>query len=613
MSAPADEHHDYEKVGRAFDLRLIRRLMPFARPNAVWFLGGLLLLFVIASLEITGPFILRKAIDGPVAAAGDAARSEQISELLLLAGAYVLLLLLTMGCRYAQFIVLNTAGQRVLDRIRRRVFEQLQRLPVAWFDRNPTGRLVSRVTTDIETLNELFTSGAVTLVGDVVKIVVILTVVFLIHPGLGLVAIIAVPALALASAFFRIRARQAYRETRSAIARVTAYLGESIAGVRVLQGFSREDRALSRFAGCNRGYLTANLRTVFYFALFFPVVDGITIIVQGGTFWRGGMLVLGDTLTLGQFLQFWLYLGHMFEPLRELAEKYNILQSAMASAERVFDVLDTETEQPDPPDAIRAEAVGREGGLLGEIAFQEVTFGYRPDEQVLDRISFQVRPGETIALVGATGGGKTTITSLLMRFYEPDSGRILLDGEPLQRYARRALRSRIAYVPQDVFLFTGTLLDNLTLGNPEVSESTARAAARALGAEKMIDGLADGFQHHLAERGSNLSVGERQILSFARAFAIDPAILILDEATASVDPVTEGRIQQAIRTLLEGRTSIVVAHRLSTIREADRILVLHHGRIREQGSHEELLEKGGLYSMLYRIQFNEGNNGSGPA
>ncbi len=598
MAASFDQYQDFETLGKAFDARLLRRLLPFTRPDLAAFALGLLLLFVITGLELLGPLILRHAIDGPVREGFAAAeRAPHLRALLLLAGLFLAAAALTLWARYQQLVILNRAGQRVLHRVRAAAFAHLQRLPVAFFDRNPTGRLVTRVTTDVETLNELFTSGAVTLIGDVVKILVFLAAAFFINPGLALIALLSVPVLAAAAAYFRGRALSAYRETRSAIARVNSYLGETIAGVQVLQASAREDKAFAVFAGHNRAFLCANLRTVLYFALFFPVVDGVSLAIQGGVFWRGGLDILGAHLTIGEFLQFWYYLNFIFEPLRELAERYNVLQSAMASAERLFKVLDAEPEAADAPRALAAEQ------LSGRVAFEDVRFAYRAGEPVLDGVSFSVQPGETVALVGATGGGKTTVTALLNRFYEPHSGRITIDGADIRTYRRAALRAALAYVPQDVFLFTGTVLDNLMMGGPGVTREQARAAARAIGAERLIQRLPDGYEQRLAERGANLSAGERQILSFARALAVDPAILILDEATANVDPETEEGIQRAIRTLLAGRTSIVVAHRLSTIRQAARILVLHRGRIREEGTHEQLLVRGGLYAALYHLQF----------
>ncbi|MBI4878526.1 MAG: ABC transporter ATP-binding protein [Planctomycetes bacterium] len=598
MAASFDQYQDFETLGKAFDARLLRRLLPFTRPDLAAFALGLALLFVITGLELLGPLILRHAIDGPVREGVAAAeRAPHLRALCLLAGLFLVVAALTLLARYQQLVVLNGSGQRVLNRVRCAAFSHLQRLPVAFFDRNSTGRLVTRVTTDVETLNELLTSGAVTLIGDVVKILVFLAAVFFINPALALIALLSVPVLAAAAAYFRGRALSAYRETRSAIARVNSYLGETIAGVTVLQGCAREDKAFSVFAAHNRSFLRANLRTVLYFALFFPVVDGVSLAIQGGVFWRGGLDILGARLTIGEFLQFWYYLNFIFEPLRELAERYNVLQSAMASAERIFKVLDTPPEAADAAHALAAEK------LSGRVAFEDVHFAYRAGEPVLDGVSFSVQPGETVALVGATGGGKTTVTALLNRFYEPLSGRITIDGADIRAYRRASLRAALAYVPQDVFLFTGTVLDNLMMGGPAVTREQAMAAARAIGAERIIQRLPDGYEQRLAERGANLSAGERQILSFARALAVDPAILILDEATANVDPETEEEIQRAIRKLLAGRTSIVVAHRLSTIRQAARILVLHRGRIREEGTHQELLARGGLYAALYHLQF----------
>ena len=607
MTPGIDEHHDYESVGKAVDTRLLRRLYPYARPQLPALASGLLLLFAITGLEVLGPWLLRLAVDGTVAAAesaggdildvGAAERGRLVEQVLLLAGAYALCLAATLAVRYGQFVVLQRAGQEILHRLRAATFEHLQRLPISFFDKNQSGRLVSRVTSDVETLNELFTSGLITLAGDVIKIAVLLVVIFAIDPHLAWITVAAIPVIGFTSGWFRVRARQAYRATRSAIARVNAYLGEAISGIRVLQGFAREDRAARVFAERNAWYRDTNLRTVFYFALFFPVVDWITYTVQGGVFWRGGIEIGSANLTIGEFIQFWYYLAFIFEPLREMAEKYNVLQSAMASTERIFGLLDTAPESPDRDGAREAER------LNGEVGFEDVSFSYIDGEPVLDRIDLAVGAGQTLALVGATGGGKTTLTALLMRLYEPDHGVIRVDGVDVRDYRRASLRGRVAYVPQDVFLFRGTILDNLRMAAEGIREETAIAAARAIGADRWIERLKDGYGHVLDERGANLSAGERQMLAFARALAADPDILILDEATSSVDSETEARIQQAIEVLLEGRTGIVVAHRLSTIRKADQVAVLHHGQIRERGTHRELLRQDGIYRRLYRLQF----------
>lgn len=601
------EPSEFEQVGNAFDRVLLKRLSEFARPEAANFVVALVLLVVVAVLEVLLPWILRLAVDGPVArargvgldrlVADDVERTALFTQVGWLSGAAITVAVLLLVVRYRQFIVVQRAGQRVLHRIRSAVFRHVERLPIAFFDRIATGRLVSRVTNDIETLNELFTSGIINLTGDVLKVIALLMAAFWIHPALALIGALAVPAIGLASAYFRIRARQGYRETRSTIARVTAYLGESIAGIRVLQAFAREDLARARFAERCAAYLAANLKTIFYFAMFFPIVDGLTLVAQGAVFWEGGALILGSELTIGQFLQLWFYLGLMFEPLREMAEKYNILQSAMASAERVFHVLDEAPEPADPENAVELERI------KGSIRFEKVDFSYVPEVPILRGVDLEVKAGETCALVGPTGGGKTTLTALLARFYEPVAGRITLDGRDVREYTRRSLRSRIAYVPQDPFLFTGTILENLTLGNPAVTAERARDAVAAIGALRFVERFELGFEHVLTERGSNLSAGERQILAFARALALDPEILILDEATANVDPETERVIQQAIQRLLEGRTSIVIAHRLSTIRRASKIVVIQRGQVRESGTHQELLRQRGIYQRLHRIQF----------
>ncbi len=599
----SDEHQDFETVGKAFDRDLLKRLRPFVAPDTSSFVLGLVLMFVFTGMQVVGPLVLARAVDighevVAVRVSGGAVDTAPfVKHALLLAGLFLLVVSIGFAARYGQFVVLNRAGLRVLHRIRTALFGHLQRVPVSYFDKNPTGRLVTRVTNDVETLNELFTSGAVTLVGDVITIVALLITIFFLNPRLAMIAAIGVPAFGIGSAYFRIRSRQAYRETRTAIARVTSWLGESIAGIRVLQSFAREDKAGRNFADRNRRYLETNLRTVFYFALFFPVIDLLAVAIQGGVFWRGAVEILGGAITFGAFIAFWQYLGFIFDPLRELAERYNVLQSAMASAERVFHVLDAPAETPDKDGAKDA------GRLRGKVEFEDVKFSYRAGSPVLNGVTFTIEPGETVALVGATGGGKTTITQLLARFYDPESGVVRLDGVDLRDYQRRSLRRGIAYVPQDVFLFTGTVMENLAIGGLGVGEERARAAAKAIGAEPFIERFKDGYRHVLAERGQNLAAGERQLLAFARALAVDPSVLILDEATANVDPNTEAEIQRAIATLLAGRTSLVIAHRLSTIRRASRILVLHHGQIREQGTHEELMKRGGIYSRLYRLQF----------
>ncbi|MCC7171164.1 MAG: ABC transporter ATP-binding protein, partial [Planctomycetes bacterium] len=591
---------------KAFDRQLLRRLWPFTKPYTSRFAIGLALLFVITALEIAGPWVLKVAIDGVAAMKEQGAPLVELTPTAMFriaavyvgacAAIYVAIGLSILLARYVQTMVLTQAGQRVLHDVRRKLFAHLQNIPIKTYDHTPTGRLVTRVTSDVETLNELFTSGIVTLVGDVVKIVAMLAVLFLVNVKLALLALATIPVLALASAYFRVRARQSYRATRTAIARVTSYLGETISGMRVLQAFSREDKAVRIFGERNAEHMRAHIRTIFFFALFFPVVDFIGLGTQAGTLWIGGIEIAGERLRFGEFIQFWYYLNFIFEPLRELAERYNVLQSAMASAERIFGLFDIPQDQDEGRTTLNPPR--------GGVRFEHVDFAYVDGRPVLEDISFEVKPGETLALVGATGGGKTTIAALLARFYEPTAGRVLVDGVDVKDLPRAHLRDLIAYVPQDVFLFTGTVMENLRLSD-RVGAERAQAAARAIDADRFIQRFPGGYDHVLAERGQNLSAGERQLLAFVRALAKDPRILILDEATANVDPTTEATIQAAIPKLLEGRTSIVIAHRLSTVRRADRILVLHKGKLREQGTHEELLRANGLYAALVRLQFQE--------
>jgi ABC-type multidrug transport system fused ATPase/permease subunit len=477
------------------------------------------------------------------------------------------------------------------------IFGHLQRLSVSYFDRNPVGRLMTRVTSDVETLNELFSSGVVTIFGDVFTLVAIMGMMLVIDVKLALVTFAVIPMVWLTAAIFRRRVRDAFRDIRYRLARLNAFLQERLSGMRVVQLFGREADSARRFGELNREHLGAHLRSITIYAIFFPVVEVLTAVAMALLLWYGGLRILDQTLTVGVLAAFIQYTRRFFQPLQDLSEKFNLLQSAMASSERVFGLLDEPVTVGEPP---RPAMLPRP--VRGEVRFEGVWFRYSPDGPwVLKDISFTASPGRTLALVGHTGAGKTTIVNLLLRFYDPDRGRITVDGVDIRDLSTAELRSVIGFVQQDLFLFTGDILHNLTLGAP-ISREAARLAAQRVGADRFIERLPSGYEHRLGERGRNLSVGERQLLSFARALALDPRILVLDEATSSVDAEAEAQIQRAIAELMAGRTSLVVAHRLSTILHADEILVLHHGEIRERGTHRELLASGGLYDRLYQLQ-----------
>ncbi len=603
------EFHEEEKLGRAFDREQIRRLMQFAKPHAWLFFATVLTLIVIFSLELLGPYLIRKAIDGPVSQVVQTARSEEIvsaarQELLQYVAFFSGVAILLGFLRYAQVRLMNRTGQNVVYDIRVTLFSHLQKLSLPFYDKNPVGRLVTRISSDVENLSELFTSGVVIFVFDTLRIVGTVAVLFWIDVKLALVTLAFSPFLIVGAFFFQKLARDAYRRVRLQLAKLNSYLQEAISGIRVIQLFRQEAKASRKFGAINRDYLDANLRSVFFFAILFPMVDLLIYCALGAVLWFGGRGILEGTLSFGEFMQFWIYLQLLFEPVRELGEKYNILQSAMASSERIFKILDTESE------VITSASPKKIDSLQGKIEFRDVHFSYDGVTPVLKGVTFTVNPGEKIALVGATGAGKSTILQLLLRFYEPTSGQILVDGIDLRELDPGELRSRIGFVPQDVFLFAGDIAQNIHLDRPGIGEAKIRETAAIVQADRFIEKLEGSYHAAVAERGMTFSLGERQLLAFARALASDPPITVLDEATANIDSETEHKIQEATRELLKGRSAIVAAHRLSTVREADRILVMHRGEIREQGSHKELLAKHGLYAKLYRLQFSSAD-GSG--
>ena len=581
---------DQEVPPTRYDAALLRRLLRYLRPYRWLATGAVLLLLVQSGLALIGPRLTERALDVAIP-------QRDVGLLGLLAGLYLATMAFELVVEYGGALLTAFVGQRVMYDLRMEIFGHLQRLSVAYFDRNPVGRLMTRVTSDVETLNELFTSGVVTIFGDVFTLVAIMGMMLVIDVKLALVTFAVIPLVWLTAAVFRRRVRDAFRDIRYRLARLNAFLQERLSGMRIVQLFGREADSARRFGELNREHLRAHLRSITVYAIFFPVVEVLTAVAMALLLWYGGLRVLDDTLTVGVLAAFIQYTRRFFQPLQDLSEKFNLLQSAMASSERVFALLDepVTVREPAAPAALRRP-------VSGEVRFEGVWFRYAPDGPwVLRDISFRASPGRTLALVGHTGAGKTTIVNLLLRFYDPERGRITVDGMDIRDLSTDDLRSAIGFVQQDLFLFTGDILHNLTLGAPIAAES-ARLAAQRVGADRFIERLPSGYQHRLGERGRSLSVGERQLLSFARALALDPRILVLDEATSSVDAEAEAQIQRAIAELMVGRTSLVVAHRLSTILYADEILVLHHGEIRERGTHRELLSAGGLYDRLYQLQ-----------
>jgi ATP-binding cassette, subfamily B, multidrug efflux pump len=541
-------------------------------------------------LALVGPRLTEHALDVAVP-------KHDLGLLGLLAGLYLATLAGDFVVEYGGTLLTAYIGQRVMYDLRMQLFRHLQRLSIGYFDRHPVGRLMTRVTSDVETLNELFSSGVVTIFGDAFTLVAIMMMMLAIDVRLALVTFAVIPLVWLTARVFRRQVRQAFGDIRVRLARLNAFLQERLSGMRVVQLFGREEDTARRFGVLNREHLDAHLRSITIYAVFFPAVEVLTAVAMALLLWYGGLRVLDSTLTVGVLAAFIQYTRRFFQPLQDLSEKFNLLQSAMASSERVFALLDEPVTVREPDHPLHLPRPVR-----GEVRFEGVWFRYRPDGAwVLRDVSFTASPGQTIALVGHTGAGKTTIVNLLLRYYDPERGRITVDGIDIRELSTADLRSIIGFVQQDLFLFTGDILHNLTLDAP-ITPEAARQAARRVGADRFIERLPSAWHHELGERGRSLSVGERQLLSFARALALDPRILVLDEATSSVDAEAEALIQRAIAELMAGRTSLVVAHRLSTILHADEILVLHHGEIRERGSHRELLAQHGLYDRLYQLQ-----------
>jgi ATP-binding cassette subfamily B protein len=581
-----------EPDARAYDARLLRRMVGYLRPYKWRVALALLLLFAGAALELAGPYLTKVALDQAIPQR-DAALLTQ------LVAFYVGALVLAFATEYLHTLLTAWLGQRVMFDLRTEVFSHLQRLSLRYFDRNPVGRLMTRVTNDVEQLNEAFSAGLVTVFGDVFTVLFILGLMLQLNWRLALVTFTVLPLVAVTTFTFRSVIRTAYRDIRVRLARINAFTQEHVSGLRVVQLFGRERPVMESFKQVNADHLEAHLRSITYYALFFPVIEVLTAVALALILWYGGGETIQGAMTVGVVAAFLQYTRRFFRPIQDLSEKYNILQGAMAASERIFELLDTEPEVRAAADPLRLPEPGR-----GEIEFGDVWFRYDDDgEWVLRGVSFVARPGERVAIVGATGAGKSTIISLLMRFYEPSRGEVRFDGVPIHRVPVAELRGRISLVLQDVFLFSEDVASNIRLGDKGISDSAVRQAAVRVGADRFVQRLPGGYAQPLGERGLSLSVGERQLVSFARALAFEPLVLVLDEATSSVDSELEAQIDVALAELMRGRTSLVIAHRLSTVQSADQILVLHHGELRERGTHGELLRRGGLYARLHELQF----------
>ncbi len=579
-----------EPLHAPYDARVARRLLMFLIPYRRRVAAALVLLLALAAIAAFQPYLVKVAIDSHIAT-GDLAGLYGIALL------YLGLLVLELGVAYGETYLTAWVGQRAMHDLREQLFERLQRLPVAFFDRQPIGRLVTRVTSDVEVLNELFSSGVVAVLSDGLMLVAIAIMMFAVNTELAIITLLVVPLVLAISFPLRRRMRDAQREIRRQLARLNAYLQERVSGLVVVQLFRQERASADEFAGINREHQAAQLESVHYYALFYPLIELVGALAVALIVWYGGGEILRGALTFGALVAFLQYAQKFFRPIRDLAEKYNLLQAAMASGERLITLLD----EPLPPTPIR------DGRQLpqprGEIVFDDVWFRYVSDPWVLRGVSFGVRRGEKLALVGPTGSGKTTCASLLCGFYEPTKGRVLLDGLDVREYPRAELSRRVGLVLQDVFLFSRPVADNVHLDSASVDEREVAAALAAIGADGFVTELPDGANTEVGERGRSLSTGQKQLVAFARVLAHDPPVLVLDEATSSVDSASEALIEQAIGQLMTDRSSIVIAHRLSTIRRVDQIVVVHKGTVCERGTHQQLLAREGVYARLYELQF----------
>lgn len=583
-------YHEEEVLGKAYDSRLIKRLWKYIRPYRRRLLISLALLLLVSGFQLLRPYLLKIAIDSHIVPR----RSEGLG---VLAAFFLAATAGEFVSRYFEAFTTGKTGQLVIFDLRMELFEHVLKMPSRFFDKTPVGRLITRVTTDVEALDDMFAYGVVTVLGDVCKLVAIVFILFFVNYKLSLVTFIIVPFLLASTMFFRLKARDAFRTIRVLVAKLNSLLHENISGMGIVQLFAREDANRRQFQSVNAELQKAHIRSVFFESGLSALVELIGSAGLALILWYGGGQIVRGALTFGSLVLFIDLVGRFFEPIFSLSQQYTIMQSAMAASERIFKLLDTRETIENPPEPVPLRNV------RGEIEFRDVWFGYKPDEPVIRGVSFKISPGEKVAIVGATGGGKTSLIKLLTRLYEVDRGDILVDGIDIRSVDQHELRRNIGMVLQDVFLFSGDIDYNIRIGNDEISPEMVREAARRANVDAFIDRFPARYNEPVKERGKNLSGGEKQLISFARALAYEPRILVLDEATSSVDTNTERLIQEAVRKLMEGRTSIVIAHRLSTIKGVDRILVMHKGQIVEKGTHAELIAKKGIYYKLYLLQY----------